>query len=123
MADRDTKGRFVKGAQGNPNGRPKGARSKLSEDFFGQLYDTWQRKGAEVLDNAADAEPMQFAKMVAGLMPREFTVTNELDELDRDRLARLVDALERAEAAAGEDAAEAGGPRGEAPAREVPPVH
>ena len=43
--DRDPKtGRFLKGGKGGP-GRPKGSRSKLSEDFFKALVE----KGAELV--------------------------------------------------------------------------
>jgi len=33
------------GQSGNPKGRPKGSRNKLSEDFFRDLCEAWQAMG------------------------------------------------------------------------------
>ena len=59
------------GQSGNPLGRPKGSKNKISEKFLENLYENWERQGANALDKAAENEPMQYVKMVASLVPRE----------------------------------------------------
>lgn len=56
---------------GNP-GRPKGSKNKLSEDFFRDLYATWEESGISALKATAQTEPVKFVQIVAGLMPKEF---------------------------------------------------
>lgn len=56
---------------GNP-GRPKGSKNKLSEDFFRDLYSTWEESGIQALKITATTDPVKFVTIVAGLMPKEF---------------------------------------------------
>jgi hypothetical protein len=58
------------GQSGNPAGRPKGSRNKLSEEFFRDLCDAWQVFGKPALMTAALLHPMEFVRMVASLMPK-----------------------------------------------------
>jgi len=66
--ERDTAGRFVIGAKPGP-GRPKGARSKLGEQFLEDLAATWQTHGKRALEQCAVSSPEQFCRIVAGLLP------------------------------------------------------
>ena len=59
------------GQSGNPMGRPKGSKNKISEKFLENLYENWERHGVNALDKAAESDPMQYVKMVASLVPRE----------------------------------------------------
>ena len=68
-AKQDT--RFKAGQSGNPNGRPKGSRSKLGEDFLTDLHEAWQEHGKQALKTCATREPTQFAKIVANVLPRQ----------------------------------------------------
>ena len=61
------------GQSGNPAGRPKGSRSKLSEDFFKALADDFENHGAAAIIAMRDERPGDYAKMVAGLMTKEVT--------------------------------------------------
>lgn len=59
------------GQSGNPNGRPKGARSILQEDFFKALQRKFEENGEAVLDEMIREKPADFARMIAGLMTKE----------------------------------------------------
>lgn len=77
---------FKPGQSGNPAGRPKGARSKLGEQFLQDLYADWQKHGAEVVERVRDEKPDAYLKVVASILPKEI----ELGEETQDVLATLL---------------------------------
>lgn len=77
----DTK--FKPGQSGNPAGRPKGARSKLGEDFLKALVEDFNQPGEEGVANGIEAirkvrknKPDQYLKVVASILPKEITGEN-----------------------------------------------
>ena len=66
---------YKPGQSGNPKGRPKGSRNKLSEEFFRNLCDAWQAFGEPALMSAALTHPLEFVRVVAQLMPKDVEVT------------------------------------------------
>jgi hypothetical protein len=64
---------FQPGQSGNPAGRPKGARSKLTEDFFKALADDFAEHGAQAIISMRGERPGDYAKMVSSLMSKEMT--------------------------------------------------
>lgn len=62
---------FKPGQSGNPNGRPKGARSRLGEDFLNALRDDFAEHGADVIKRVRAKKPEAYMKIVADLMPKE----------------------------------------------------
>jgi hypothetical protein len=80
---RDRGGRFVNGGKAGP-GRPRGSRSKLSEDFLQDLHAAWNAHGIQALERCAMEEPSQFCKLIANLLPRDvnLNLTPDLDVAD-----------------------------------------
>jgi hypothetical protein len=73
-SDRDQRtGRFLPGNSGF-GGRPKGARSKLGEQFLEDLRTVWEERGIEALRRCAEEEPSAFVRVLAGLLPRDLNI-------------------------------------------------
>ena len=68
MPSEDTQ--FKPGHSGNPNGRPKGARNKLSERFIQVLCDDFDQAGVELIERLREEQPAQYANVIAKLMPK-----------------------------------------------------
>ena len=61
------------GQSGNPAGRPKSARSKLSEDFFKALAEDFEKNGEAAIVTMRTERPGDYAKMIAALQSKELT--------------------------------------------------
>jgi hypothetical protein len=70
---RDRGGRFVIGGKAGP-GRPKGARSKLSEAFLQDVHTVWEKRGLKALEQTAIKKPAEFCRIIALLMPQQATL-------------------------------------------------
>ncbi len=62
------------GQSGNPNGRPKGARTKLANDFFNDVLAVWKTDGRTAVEKTARDHPEKFLTVVAGLVPKQVEV-------------------------------------------------
>ena len=85
-------------------GRPKGARSKLGEEFLQDMLADWKEHGAAVISAVRVDKPDQYLKVVAAVLPKELNVkVSELDDLTDDQLARQLAAIATQLANAGVD--------------------
>lgn len=88
-------------------GRPKGSRNQIGEDFLKDAIAAWAEHGKDALQKMATKAPEKFCVMVAGLLPKEIEVKDQLSDLTDEQLDALYEFLD------GEVRSE--GPGGEAP--------
>jgi uncharacterized protein DUF5681 len=82
------------GQSGNPAGRPKGSRNKLSEDFVAALYTDFQEHGSAAIAACRAEKPDVYVRVIASLLPRDVNLTTRnLDDLSDDQLMRKLATL------------------------------
>lgn len=88
---RDDAGRF---APGNP-GKPKGARTKLGEQFLSALQEDFEAHGVEAIQAVRTERPQDYIKVIASLMPKDLNLNvNNLDDATDDELVQRLRDLE-----------------------------
>jgi hypothetical protein len=81
-------------------GRPRGARNRLSHKFLLDLIADWEANGAAAIRIMRHEDPVAYCKLVGSLVPREVEITaNTVAELDDTELDRMISSL-RAQIAA-----------------------
>jgi|SRR6516165_83746 len=65
---------YKPGQSGNPKGRPKGSRNKLTEQFIRDLAQAWTTFGKSAIATVAWTHPLEFVRVVASLMPKDVEV-------------------------------------------------
>lgn len=68
---------FKPGQSGNPAGRPKGTRNKLSENFVAALYADFEEHGIRAIQDMRTEKPGDYVKVVASLIPAQFQQVDE----------------------------------------------
>jgi hypothetical protein len=87
------------GRSGNPAGRQKGSRNKLSQDFIEEAYAAWKAHGKDAFEHMATKEPSKFVQTIAALIPQHFkfehehSVVNLTEEQIEERIIELSAAL------------------------------
>jgi hypothetical protein len=86
---------FAPGQSGNPAGRPKGSRNKLSEAFITDMQADWEQNGVAVIAAVREEKPDVYLKVVASILPRDLNVNiNPLEEADDAELVQRLRDLE-----------------------------
>jgi Family of unknown function (DUF5681) len=85
---------FRPGQSGNPAGRPKGARSKLSESFLKALSEDFDSNGIDVIEKVRSDRPHEYLKIVAAVLPKQMqledlTPKRRAEDLTDDELATI----------------------------------
>jgi hypothetical protein len=75
-------------------GRAKGAKNRLSHAFLTALAEDFEQHGVEALKIARIEKPVEYIRIVAGLMPKELEIMDSrLTDLSDEELDVFIDKL------------------------------
>jgi len=84
---------FKPGQSGNPKGRPKGARNRLSTQFLEALEADFNQFGPQAVALVRERKPDIYIRVVAGLLPKEANINVEANEAFVELWRRISDGL------------------------------
>jgi hypothetical protein len=92
--DKKQDSRFKPGQSGNPAGRPKGSRNKVSEKLLEALATDFDAHGKDVIEKVRADRPADYLKIVASLVPKQMEIEDlrshrKAEDLSDDELAAI----------------------------------
>ena len=81
---------FKPGQSGNPLGRQRGTRIRITEAFLNDFFDAWRQSGVKALRRLATYQPDKFCALAASLLPRKFEIGQPLNDVDDIELAAMI---------------------------------
>jgi hypothetical protein len=94
VLERTPGGQFAKGQSGNPAGKRRGARNRLSSELVYDFSEDWQKHGAGVIAKVRLADPVAYLSIATRLVPREFLIDtgggDVLQMSDEDLIAVVI---------------------------------
>ena len=89
------------GQSGNPAGRTRGSRNRLSEEVICALLRDFRQHGQKAVARVRQTQPAAYLKILALLIPREHKVehSNLLKELSDEQLKAMIEYYEASLAA------------------------
>jgi hypothetical protein len=80
---------FTKGQSGNPAGRPKDTRNRLTKKVLEDILQHWNEldpvtkttKGLHALQRAYRDKPVEYVKAVLSVMPKELAIENVMADM------------------------------------------
>jgi hypothetical protein len=90
-----------RGQSGNPAGRVRGSRNKLSEEVICALLRDFRQHGQKAVARVRQTQPGTYLKVLALLIPREHKVehSNPLKDLTDEQLEAMIEYIETSLAA------------------------
>lgn len=92
---------FKPGQSGNPNGRPKGSRTKFAETFLKDFLADWEANGKDAIAACREEDPVAYVRVAASIIPKDLVLKDEttdalnriIDDLDDNQLSELITAV------------------------------
>jgi hypothetical protein len=83
------------GGQVHKGGRPAGARNRLSHKFLTDLLAEYEEGGAAAIKIFRLEQPIEFVKLIAGILPKEFTFEAVTDGMSIEQLDEVIIEIRR----------------------------
>lgn len=70
----------------NRNGRPKGSRNKMSENFIADFMSDWENNGEVAIEKMRKSDPSSYVRIALAIMPKEIKQEVEVTDGSKDHV-------------------------------------